>query len=238
MHMISSCLSILQPEWLSAPWNELESILPTNKVIYLRFLLPPSLEMLAFLSTFLTDNERVRSLRYLRKEDRDISIASRGTLRYLLGLVSGLDGRAIDFSISPLGKPSADGESYPNFSVSHCKSMLMIGLNPNGRIGVDVEQISVSSSEFLLDTMSNRELEKESNLLDSERLIFRYLLWTRKEAVLKATGVGLHQSPTTCDVLESTTSSGLVLESFVLTQNLVASFADEGVTDRIFISVD
>jgi phosphopantetheinyl transferase len=86
--------------------------------------------------------------------------------------------------------------------------------------------------------MTDRERALEREMTGGEQQWFRYLLWTRKEAVMKAEGMGLQMDPAATDVLEGSSPSGLCVRSLQLGEKMAAAIADEKVTAREFVSVE
>lgn len=99
--------------------------------------------------------------------------------------------------LGPHGKPLLAGDG-PCFSISHAGdyAALSVGTCPHG---VDMEGISPVELPVVRQCMMPEEfaLYRESASPDS----FFAQLWTGKESVMKATGLGLHLSPTTFSLL-------------------------------------
>lgn len=94
-------------------------------------------------------------------------------------------------SYAPGGQPIYPGASL---SISHSGPYLALALGPQGwRLGVDCQQIiSRSPSSYLLAHFHPRETAQLAQAQDQGRLAEALTrLWTRKEAFLKATGLGL-----------------------------------------------
>ena len=80
------------------------------------------------------------------------------------------------------GKPYvANG---PFFSISHCKEAIAVALDDQP-IGIDIESIRNVDQDLILRTMN----EEEQKQIHSNRDFTR--LWTQKEAIVKAQGVGI-----------------------------------------------
>ncbi|HWC95873.1 MAG TPA: 4'-phosphopantetheinyl transferase superfamily protein [Candidatus Sulfopaludibacter sp.] len=223
--MGSPAIPLLTPEWVDARFHALQ-VQPS--IAYFYFPLPAGGDTVRYLRTLLTEDETARAARYIRLEDRERSVASRGALRHLLGA-------GVKLVQTPLGRPVLAEGGVGEFNVSHSGAHLLIGMNPQGRVGVDVEESRPGDSEFLLTTMTDRERRMDGRLDAADRHWFRHLLWTRKEAASKAVGLGLHQDPATLDVLDETVA-GLRLHSFAL-GTAAAAIADEGPGPRQFFRV-
>lgn len=109
--------------------------------------------------------------------------------------VPGLD--AFGWATLPSGKPMLtfrDGRPQPlHMSVAHAGGLAAAAVCDHGPIGVDVER--VESRRNLIAIAQRFFAPEESALLErcgaDERTALFHQWWTRKEAVLKATGAGL-----------------------------------------------
>ena len=101
----------------------------------------------------------------------------------------------LSFGITEHGKPFAlvDGTLAPiSFSVSHSGDHGLIALASTGRMGVDVEErVARRDLDLLIDTvLGERERAELSSKRGSERVHLFFKLWTIKEALIKAHGMG------------------------------------------------
>ena len=84
------------------------------------------------------------------------------------------------------GKPQMD---LPlDFSISHCQGLIVCALSDAGPVGVDVEPLGPLSAEAF--TLYLGAAERAWAGADPLRF---YTLWTQKEAVIKAAGLGLRE---------------------------------------------
>ena len=88
----------------------------------------------------------------------------------------------MEFLYNEHGKPYIEGG--PFFSISHCKEAIAVALDDQP-IGIDVEAIRNVDQDLILRTMN----EEEQKQIHSNRDFTR--LWTQKEAIVKAQGVGI-----------------------------------------------
>lgn len=161
----------------------------------------------------LNTDEMARANRYLRQEDRDRFITSRASLRFILSKYTRKQPPDIVFEYGPNRKPYIPGSHIQyNLSDSGYQVLIAISRYP---VGVDVEYIKPT---FYYDTILPLNFNQAEidfiNETDSSNRFFT--LWTRKEAILKATGVGL------TDHLKQITSldgSQQVEGDFIGTQN-------------------
>jgi 4'-phosphopantetheinyl transferase len=144
------------------------------------------------LGGLLSDSERERAARYVYAPAREQFTITRARLRLLLGSYLGLDPARIMFGTSNTGKPTLPGTSL-SFNVSHTQGLALIALTAGREIGVDIERVRTQPTH--LDMATRYFTPGESQRLnalpptESERAFFH--VWTRKEAFLKAIGLGL-----------------------------------------------
>jgi 4'-phosphopantetheinyl transferase len=147
------------------------------------------------LADLLTEEERRRVARFLRSEDRRRAVVSRGVLRLLLGQCHAGAPRTLEFAATEHGKPALRGAG-PEFNVSHSGDWVLIALSGAGPVGVDVEQIrQVHDLEAIAERyFAPAEARAIRALAPAERTEAFFTCWTRKEAFVKAMGLGL-QAP-------------------------------------------
>ncbi len=144
----------------------------------------------------LNDTERARRDRYRRDADRDRFTVGVAVTRLAAGVLLGVAPQEVPLDRTcpgcgaPHGRPTIAGG--PHLSVSHSGDLVVVALTRGGPVGVDVEE----SSDRLNEGIARQLLasDEAADLRDLGRAWFRQGLltyWTRKEAVLKATGDGL-----------------------------------------------
>ena len=141
--------------------------------------------------TALDASEEARSRQLRRVEDRERFVLAAALLRVVVALSVGiaLEEVSIDRTCARCGRahgrPRVVGHGL-EVSVSHSGALVVIAATSAGRVGVDVERVR-PIDHVLLGGEICRPGEAH---LDLGPASF-YKLWTRKESVLKATGVGL-----------------------------------------------
>lgn len=131
-----------------------------------------------------------RMARFRFAVDRDRFILGHGLLRSLLGQYLERDPSLIRMARGPYGKPYLERKSL-RFNLSDTKDAVLIAFATDMELGADIEtmtrdvdHLAVSNHYFTAPEIAGIGLA-----LDPKR---RFLeLWTRKEAVLKASGVGI-----------------------------------------------
>jgi 4'-phosphopantetheinyl transferase len=141
----------------------------------------------------LSAGEKDRANRFLRVEDRALFALTRGTLRCLLSEATGVAADKIAFAEGPYGKPCLAGTHGPHFNVSHSKCWALIGFSDSREIGVDIEFMRAAGGELDLarSFFSAAEYRSLEGLANGMLIRSFYKIWTCKEAVLKAHGVGI-----------------------------------------------
>jgi 4'-phosphopantetheinyl transferase len=143
----------------------------------------------------LSRGEKVRANRFLRVEDRALFALTRGALRCLLGEATDVPADEIAFAEGLYGKPSISGASGPHFNVSHSGCWALIGFSDSRDIGVDIEFMRAAGDELDLarSYFSAAEYRSLEGLANGILVSSFYKIWTCKEAVLKAHGVGISE---------------------------------------------
>lgn len=157
----------------------------------------------------LTDAERRHLAALGSSEDRERYLTGRALVRSLLAAHTGARPEQLPFETSchrcggkQHGKPrlvGLHGNLPVAFNLAHGGDRVVVALTNGPEVGVDVEvvpeldarQLAALSADFL----SATERLQYGNTLPSHRARAFAIWWTRKEAVLKATGVGLAVPP-------------------------------------------
>jgi 4'-phosphopantetheinyl transferase len=137
------------------------------------------------LAGILTPDELERAARFRFDRDRNRYIVCRGTLRELLGA------RA-PFVYGPYGKPRLEGSDV-RFNVSHSHGLGMIAIARGREVGCDIERVDPSFADEKIPEQffSPHEVAALRALPESEQCAAFFRCWTRKEAFIKACGMGL-----------------------------------------------
>jgi 4'-phosphopantetheinyl transferase len=166
--------------------------LPPDEVHLWRLSFALPADQLARLGEWLTDDEHERAARYLHVPTRHQFVVARAGLRLLLGRYLGADPKRLRLTQTNTGKPIlVDGGLQ--FNVSHSHEVGLIALSAGVEVGVDVERVRAYPGNL---DMADRyftpgEVAALRRLPLGAREQAFYHVWTRKEAFLKATGLGL-----------------------------------------------
>ncbi|RYE26807.1 MAG: 4'-phosphopantetheinyl transferase superfamily protein [Sphingobacteriaceae bacterium] len=144
------------------------------------------------LQTLLEVKELQKIERYQHETDRQTRIISRAVLRILLSRYLLIDPAEIRFKLDDYKKPVLQQIDSAGlyFNVSHTGDWILIGIAANS-IGVDLEKIDASFIDQNLLEFSCSSAEKIFIQSAANPVESFYQLWTKKEALLKATGKGL-----------------------------------------------
>jgi 4'-phosphopantetheinyl transferase len=158
---------------------------------------------------YLTPDEAVRGERYARPILRDRFVAARGQLRELLGAYLGTDPASVTLVPDIRGKPQVVASGpfcHFQMNVSHSGPLALYAMSIDQVVGVDVEEAksfpdmpTVAARYY---SASERRELTCADRLDYVGAFFR--CWTRKEAYLKAIGLGLRVPLDSFDVSLST----------------------------------
>lgn len=144
------------------------------------------------LRQWLSHDELAKAERFHWDLDRARYIAGRAALRCVLADRLGCSPTAIRFSYGRNGKPMLEGgQEHVEFNIAHTGGDAVIALADDAAIGVDIERLRPiadveSLSSLVFSDVERRELELAPNPASA------FLNgWTRKEAYVKALGLGL-----------------------------------------------
>ncbi len=161
----------------------------------------------------LTEDERARTARFLRHEDAVRYAATRSALRESIGARLGVLPSSVRFRYDEAGRPSVEGGPCGfDFNVSHSGEFALIALSHTRRVGVDIEskRAALDWRSLARTVFAPREHAFVEALPDEARLDAFFDVWTAKEALLKAIGVGIAGGLDRFSVLGDTTRAPLV----------------------------
>ncbi len=144
----------------------------------------------------LSSDERRRSQRFMREADRRRFLVSHAALRSILGIYLDVPGGDVEIALSPTGKPELASHLAQNglqFNLSHSEEIALVAVSFNREVGIDVERIRpLGEMESIVERdFAAAERDAWLGLPDDQRIAAFFRCWTRKEAYLKARGVGL-----------------------------------------------
>ena len=142
----------------------------------------------------LSADEIERMLRFKKKDDQLRFAYAHACLRILCSRYLGQPAPSINFTETLNKKPCIE-ISFGNlfFNLSHSGRKILIAFSNESEVGVDIEQIrpDFKIEEFMERNYSSNEINSIINLDREAQLNLFFKYWSRKEAWLKATGIGI-----------------------------------------------
>ena len=141
----------------------------------------------------LSQDELERVNRFKFEKDRKTYILARGLLRILSERYLNIDASELCFVYNEFGKPSYDLQTLVRFNVSHSGELIVLAFVTKGEVGVDVEHIKTNFdiAKIAEGFFSKDEVSSLLAFSEAKRAKAFFNCWTRKEAFIKAKGVGL-----------------------------------------------
>lgn len=171
--------------------GSLVHVLPNqDEIICWRVLLDSLNEVqLTSLYESLEPGEKSRANAFLRPIDRNRYIAAHGVLR-IFG--KHLLGAEVQITVNEFGKPQFLNTPI-QFNLSHSGNIILLAFSLNSPVGVDVEQKRAMGDLDLIAANYFHQSEAQAiNGLDEPLLSETFFsCWSKKEAVVKALGLGL-----------------------------------------------
>ncbi len=146
-------------------------------------------------ATWLTEDERERMNRFYFLRHRIQFATSHANLRLILGAYLQCGPKSLRFSTGAFGKPALAEEhadAQISFNLTHTATVGLLAVSSGIEVGVDAETIRPIGPDVAEAHFSAPELSDLNTLGGDAWLTGFYRIWTRKEALLKAEGVGLN----------------------------------------------
>lgn len=170
--------------------------LPDNEVQVWRAMLDRPLSRVQILHQTLSEDEQQRAARFYFDHDRQHYIVARGLLRALLGHYLKVEPAQLRFTYNAYGKPRLVGQpDQPSlsFNLSHSGGFVLYAFARNRTVGIDVEQMrtNLDYEQMAEHVFSPYERQEFCRLAAEQKPDGFFNAWTRKEAYIKARGLGL-----------------------------------------------
>ena len=138
--------------------------------------------------------ESERARRFVFARDRSRYVAAHVALRQTLAGPARHHAAQLRFTAGRFGKPALEAAGGLHFNLSHSQGVALIALSGEAEVGVDVELVRPMNDAS--DLAANYFDPAERDALSAigpgpARDLAFFRCWTRKEACLKAAGVGL-----------------------------------------------
>ncbi|MHA4842608.1 4'-phosphopantetheinyl transferase family protein [Flavitalea antarctica] len=140
----------------------------------------------------LCDEETAKAERYNYQKDRDRFVISRAVLRLLLARKLSVHPSTLVFAIGTNKKPflAEPAIATVEFNLAHAGEYILIAIS-DSPVGADLEYIDPDFNYPEVAKFACNEDEMSSISASSSPLFTFYMLWSRKESLLKATGKGI-----------------------------------------------
>jgi 4'-phosphopantetheinyl transferase len=144
----------------------------------------------------LNEAEQNRLASFYFQADRLRFLVAHGVLRSILGRYLGQPPVALSFSVNAFGKPAlapAWGDPPLSFNLSHSRDLALLAVAAGRHTGVDVEYIRPELVDERIPErfFSPAEVAALRRLPPGQQKDVFFQVWTRKEAFIKAKGMGL-----------------------------------------------
>jgi len=144
--------------------------------------------------SLLSSDETARADRFVFARDRRTFIAARAGLRRHLARLTGVEPAQLTFCYSSHGRPSLAGDTGApllNFNLSHSGNLAAAAFARDCQLGIDVEHVRTIGPDVATRFFSAVEQRALAALAPEQRLEGFFRCWTRKEAYVKALGLGI-----------------------------------------------
>ena len=225
--------------WEDSPDRTLQSI------DLWRVYIPVHLHKFDQLFDLLSPDEKYRAARYHQQKDKNRFVIGRGMLRKILSFYTNCPPDAIEFKKGINGKPYMHQPFLIQFNLSYSYNYILIGIASEA-IGIDVEYVNPKFDfELLLDAcFMSAEIQAITDSDQPRQQFFKF--WTRKEALLKATALGLGDYLTDFSCLDGSqslpenlaTEGSWLVESFMLDHAYWVSIAKKSPCSHRFINAN
>ena len=143
----------------------------------------------------LSAQEKDRAERFHFQRDRSRFVVRRGVLRSLLAEYTQLKAADLVFETNTFGKPALASEFSPSvrFYVSHSGNLAVFGFALDRALGIDIEKIryDLDCWDLAQRYFAKEEIAALAQLSGDARNQAFFNVWTRKEAYIKAIGMGV-----------------------------------------------
>ncbi|MEB2782617.1 4'-phosphopantetheinyl transferase superfamily protein [Algoriphagus sp. C2-6-M1] len=199
-------------------------------------------EKIASYSRYLSSEELMRSKQFRNKIDSNRFIVGRAMVKYMAAKILNKDFESVEIIYTTNNKPIIDKEINFHFNLSHSGDYVVLAICKRWDIGIDIEYCN-SDFKFqpILDyCMSEKE---QSEITEDKNPLNTFLMyWTRKEAILKGTGIGILERLNTFSCLNGINfipgfltgiASQWMIRSFYIDKNYIVSLAHDSSLNKL-----
>lgn len=165
-------------------------------------------EQIPVLFQYLTPKERDIANAYKTRVLTENYVISHSILRQILSHHTNMSVHEIEFIFGEYGKPYIKNNSqHIQFNMSHSKDMLCIVVTKDKEIGVDIEfknsDLDIEELQHLVLSVREKVYMDTLSSQTAKQNLF-YHIWTLKEAIIKAMGIGLSYPITEINLIDDT----------------------------------
>lgn len=161
------------------------------------------------------EQRRARQFPAVRGSALDVFVTSRAVQRLIGSAYLGIEPSAVtvdrtcQYCAGQHGRPRWPGTAI-EYSVSHTDRWLMLAVSLDGPVGLDLESdASLRGADEVANTvLTAAERVRFADVPAADKRAWLLTAWTRKEAAMKLTGLGLAASPRELDVGGPVVSAG------------------------------
>lgn len=145
------------------------------------------------LMPILSADERLRAAQLRFDVHRRRYVVCRAGLRMLIARYLETSPQEIRFEYGPHGKPALPPPAALQFNVSHCDDIALVAVTRDDPVGIDVERVNPAADHLAIAKycFTPGELSMLGELSPADRVAAFCRLWTHREAICKAAGVGV-----------------------------------------------
>lgn len=148
-------------------------------------------ERYQYLYGLLDANEQKRANAFIRDDDRHQWVVAHGNMRLILAVYVGIKANNIPLVQKRGEKPFIE-DSMVKFNLSHTNGYALLAVTNSGEVGIDIElkrdNVRIErTSRSTFSVTERRDILEVEGAVRVERF---YNCWTRKEAFIKAIGLG------------------------------------------------
>lgn len=155
--------------------------------------LPITKEATKYSETLLTyvSLQRQKSIaKYRFESDQLLSLYGALLVRLAISQTQGIPWNLLEFSVQKNGKPTLRDHSNCHFNLSHTNGYVLCAIGEFS-IGVDIERITKSPPYEIMSRYFHPEESSYVNEKPDSQAQRFYEIWTKKEAILKQSGIGI-----------------------------------------------
>ncbi|WP_257668208.1 4'-phosphopantetheinyl transferase family protein [Parapedobacter tibetensis] len=193
-------------------------------------------------TAILNEDEQLRSNRFFQQRHADRFTAGRIALRFILAGLLDTHPKSINLVNNERRKLfiGAQHGKTLHFNLSYAGDYILIAIDRDAPVGLDIEQLNTGFEiePMLTGCFSANEIEFISGVSDNGQHHRFFALWTRKEAILKLTGLGIGDHLPWFEVLDGSQSTeastiggrpqqDIHVRSFEMPQGYIGSLATE-----------